>query len=991
MNIVNRESDEPSIYANLKVFGREITFVDLYGADIVRGIMNEGMVSLPNIERKLREGYDLTFTKIQPLVMARTIVPTHAGLPLQLHLCGVKVITNKGVVRGSFEPALYQTQRLNIPNSLTLTADIVPRVIVDIVGNMTVKLATFSAGAGITAQLAVEKPIRGSVNIDIATKQLTVDMEPVETTELEVAKFEVKPVTYFIRTPFTSFVSRHAYVSGPSYYQEELITGEESSIPYEYTYETDCPAFGKRALYAARLNMPLPGAPHMPFNGYQLLAIRTRPITPRQVQFVLKLTNNAANIPRVQTSRWSIHSPSPIMSEQPYTYAIYAAVKSQGDQVFHEALLSYQYSEYFKKQYVSLEVTGQEYIFNVNGRVLFPEIDVSIRRPLSELTGMLGNVEGELNIEWSHRQQAKKAVQIMFTSEKTAEQLEYEPERLREIYETERTPRQWRASESFTELRQMTFIVRNYEEIPEYLAEYMYKYHLYTMGKLWSYIGEHEVTFRSAPRYTPGQIKFITKLYPNNRQVDVIIESPQQKVSYLRLPLPFALEPLSYRRSVFTNYIQKVTGDTYCELYSNNQLRTFDAVNYTLPLKSCEHILAKDCSSDNAYTVVLSKDSTTNKKIVKIMTEGKTVEIMTPTKVIVDGAPINAQEEYIVRKDPSNASSKVVLKVMYEAANLVTVKAPEIGLIVSSDGASVKIELPNRYRSKLCGLCGDFNSEMKDELVGPKREIYTNLHHFVKSYVIPNSCQVNGDYESYGAYRPYEYETEQGNAYNRAYEPESGVYGERTFEPESGVYGERPFEPESGVYGERTFEPESGVYGERTYEPESGVYGERPWESKTGVYGTRGYGIGSNEYGVRPYDSEDESIQYSWPTNAYDYENPDFIRPELEDEFEESRLPVDTLFGHGTVRKTMVIETDQFPPQICFSVVPIVDCQQGYYPEPSVSKQLKETGFTCIDAREPSAVEKKREAMIRVLPEMATKTIHRKQIVEEPKQCTQRY
>ncbi|XP_014680257.1 PREDICTED: vitellogenin-1-like, partial [Priapulus caudatus] len=180
MNIVNRESDEPSIYANLKVFGREITFVDLYGADIVRGIMNEGMVSLPNIERKLREGYDLTFTKIQPLVMARTIVPTHAGLPLQLHLCGVKVITNKGVVRGSFEPALYQTQRLNIPNSLTLTADIVPRVIVDIVGNMTVKLATFSAGAGITAQLAVEKPIRGSVNIDIATKQLTVDMEPVE-------------------------------------------------------------------------------------------------------------------------------------------------------------------------------------------------------------------------------------------------------------------------------------------------------------------------------------------------------------------------------------------------------------------------------------------------------------------------------------------------------------------------------------------------------------------------------------------------------------------------------------------------------------------------------------------------------------------------------------------------------------------------------------------------------------------------------------------
>lgn len=58
-------------------------------------------------------------------------------------------------------------------------------------------------------------------------------------------------------------------------------------------------------------------------------------------------------------------------------------------------------------------------------------------------------------------------------------------------------------------------------------------------------------------------LQFVTRLYPNNRQVDVVIESPYEKVSYMRVPLPVVIEPLSHRTSMFTNWMQKVTGSNY--------------------------------------------------------------------------------------------------------------------------------------------------------------------------------------------------------------------------------------------------------------------------------------------------------------------------------------------------------------------------------------------------------------------------------------------
>ncbi|XP_071800092.1 vitellogenin-2-like [Asterias amurensis] len=62
--------------------------------------------------------------------------------------------------------------------------------------------------------------------------------------------------------------------------------------------------------------------------------------------------------------------------------------------------------------------------------------------------------------------------------------------------------------------------------------------------------------------------------------------------------------------------------------------------------------------------------------------------------------------------------------------------APEQELKVFFDGHNIKIELAQKYKDMLCGLCGDFNGETSNEFVGPNREVYKWPQQFGRSYQV---------------------------------------------------------------------------------------------------------------------------------------------------------------------------------------------------------------------------------------------------------------
>ncbi len=71
--------------------------------------------------------------------------------------------------------------------------------------------------------------------------------------------------------------------------------------------------------------------------------------------------------------------------------------------------------------------------------------------------------------------------------------------------------------------------------------------------------------------------------------------------------------------------------------------------------------------------------------------------------------------------------------------------APEQELKVFFDGHNIKIELAQKYKDMVCGLCGDFNGETSNEFVGPNRELYKCPQQFGRSYQVTSQDYLGVD------------------------------------------------------------------------------------------------------------------------------------------------------------------------------------------------------------------------------------------------------
>jgi len=120
-------------------------------------------------------------------------------------------------------------------------------------------------------------------------------------------------------------------------------------------------------------------------------------------------------------------------------------------------------------------------------------------------------------------------------------------------------------------------------------------------------------------------------------------------------------------------------------------VKTFDGSTYRVPISTCYSLLAKDCTEEKNFAILMKKQSaTTQEKKLKIVTkQHKLVLYPAGSQVKVE---LNEREYNIDSEEPIREHGHEVLRVSPEASYL-KVELVELGVTVYFDGYSANIKV----------------------------------------------------------------------------------------------------------------------------------------------------------------------------------------------------------------------------------------------------------------------------------------------------------
>nr|XP_012221806.1 PREDICTED: vitellogenin-2-like [Linepithema humile] len=83
--------------------------------------------------------------------------------------------------------------------------------------------------------------------------------------------------------------------------------------------------------------------------------------------------------------------------------------------------------------------------------------------------------------------------------------------------------------------------------------------------------------------------------------------------------------------------------------------------------------------------------------------------------------------------------SELIAEIVDTSQNIIWVNAPTYGLFLSFSEYYVDIELSNKYRNKVRGLCGNYDRELKNDFLTPDNCIAEDARKFVAAYTLTNN------------------------------------------------------------------------------------------------------------------------------------------------------------------------------------------------------------------------------------------------------------
>jgi len=254
------------------------------------------------------------------------------------------------------------------------------------------------------------------------------------------------------------------------------------------------------------------------------------------------------------------------------------------------------------------------------------------------------------------------------------------------------------------------------------------------------------------------------RMIPTKEYMHLTIVKPETRIIFKNIKVHDMLKkvlPLTAIQTVVEN-VRERTLRTYfqptCTL-EKNFISTFDNVTYKFSkdvTHNCEHVLTKDCSGKFPMAVLV-RNINTDTKVVTVLLGAKTkIEILPVTGMRflrnVEGKVVVKVNGQVVENFPKiirleENKEKLLAKIELMINGGIQVVTPRIR--VATDLTRVVVIGHNDYRSRTCGLCGNFDGEKVAELRSPKNCPLSSGSLLVASYAFPalhtqerNTCVV---------------------------------------------------------------------------------------------------------------------------------------------------------------------------------------------------------------------------------------------------------
>lgn len=188
-------------------------------------------------------------------------------------------------------------------------------------------------------------------------------------------------------------------------------------------------------------------------------------------------------------------------------------------------------------------------------------------------------------------------------------------------------------------------------------------------------------------------------------KINLLVETSDEKLVATDMYLPLEVPTFSIRTFNPMHEIRKM-GGSECSVLSS-KINTFDRVIYKAPFTMCYSVLAKDCSEEPEYAVLVKKVSNYgDEKQLKVLTEEHTMEfeLVNNEIVCILNGKKTENSEYLF------AEYGILLK-----SNVVEISLNKLN--VRFDGFRVNIVADNREQNTICGLCGNFDGHVNNEFV----------------------------------------------------------------------------------------------------------------------------------------------------------------------------------------------------------------------------------------------------------------------------------